>query len=280
MATVRGTVRRRIWVAAASLALAGTAGAQDVPAQPPAHVVDLANVVDRASEQRLNLLLDSLEQRTSAQMIVLTVPDTGGLAIEDFGIRVAEKWKLGDKDRDNGVLITLAVRDRKVRTDVGYGLEGTLTDSVTARIARERMAPHFRAGQYGRGLEQGVREMVRLVSSAAGVTLPSERAQPGSPPGAGPRGRRVARPIAVLLVVALLLGGLRGRGRRRWGRRRYNSGGVLPWLILGQVLGGGRRHGGWGGGGFGGGGFGGGGYGGFGGGRGGGFGGGGSTVGW
>ncbi|MGD8450436.1 MAG: TPM domain-containing protein [Phycisphaerae bacterium] len=275
------------------VALSVVARAQQVPAAPRDYIVDQANVVSAATETRLNGYLQDLERKTKAQLLVLTVRTTDGAAINDYTLAVAEKWKLGKKGIDNGALVVIAVDDKAWTIQVGYGLEPVLTDQFCGQVGREIMRPHFRQGQFGEGLFQGVVALAGRVAQNANVQVTD---MPVVPVGAGTSGVRMSSGgecgsgfgyFIPLLVLFLILGGL---GGGRGGRRRYygGSGGILPWLIL-SGMSAGRRHSSWGGsshggfgGGFGGGGFGGGGFGGgsFGGGGGGSFGGGGASGGW
>src|SRR5208283_4772764 len=107
------------------------------PEIPRDYVVDLAGVVGSDAKNRLNASLQELEQKTTSQVLVLTVQSLDGESIEDFAFTTKEKWKLGQKGKDNGVLIVVAVRDRKYRIEVGYGLESVLPDSLVGTIGRE-----------------------------------------------------------------------------------------------------------------------------------------------
>ena len=108
-----------------------------IPDKPQKYVVDLAGIVDDATENRLNGYLQELEQKTTAQMVVLTILSLEGESIEDFSITIAhDKWKLGQKGKDNGLLFLISVKDRKYRIEVGYGLEGVLPDSLVGSIGR------------------------------------------------------------------------------------------------------------------------------------------------
>ncbi len=248
--------------------------AQDVPPQPEAYVVDLAGVIDRANFQKLNGYLRELEQKTTAQIVVLTVKTTGGEPVENFAVSVAERWQLGQKGKDNGVLIVVAVQDRRAKIEVGYGLEGTLPDAFCGRIGREVFAPHFKQGNYGAGVYEGTLVLANRVATEAGAAIT------GMPKRtlAGPRQRRGPGCFS-LLILMVVFSSLFGRGYHSSRHRRRVGGSWLMWLLLGGMMGGvGRRS--WGGGfggGFGGGGFGGGSFGGGGGGS---FGGGGASFGW
>ena len=263
-------------------ALAVPAGGQPLPGRPADYVVDRAGVMDRDTIQRLNGYLQELEHKTGAQMIVLTVKSTDGAPIRDYGLRVAEKWKLGRKDRDNGVLVVVAVNDRQYTIEVGYGLEGTLPDSFCGRVGREVFVPQFKQGHFGAGAYEGTLVLANRVAAEAGVQIAGMPARSLSRRSGD--ARPGLKPLLIILILFLVFGGIFGRGYRTYGRRHYTDG-LWLWLMLGGL--GGGRHGGrnWGGGfgGFGGGSFGGGRFGGggsFGGGGGGSFGGGGASGGW
>ena len=145
--------------------------AQELPAQPRDFVVDLAGVIDRSTFERLNGYLVELEQKTKAQMIVLTVNSTGSVPIEDFALRTGEKWKLGRKGKDNGALIVIAVKDRLWRFEIGYGLEPTLPDSFCGRVGREVFVPYFKKGQFAQGIFEGTLVLANQVAKAAGVQI-------------------------------------------------------------------------------------------------------------
>ena len=233
---------------------------------PRHYVEDYANVINSADESSLNGILQELEQKTDAQYIILTVQTTGGLPIEQFSIELAEKWKLGQKGKDNGMLFTFAAKDRKYRFEVGYGLEGFITDQYCGRVGREVLVPHLKKGNYSQGIYQANLKIVEQIAAATGVTLTGMpkiapmRVRPRT------RGLPCCSFLPLLLIMLLLFGGF-GRGMG-W------------WFFLPFMLGGFGGHGGYGrSGSFGGGSFGGG-FGGFGGGMGGGFGGGGASGGW
>jgi uncharacterized protein len=229
-----------------------TARALDVPALT-ARVNDHAGLLSPSSRQALEEKLAVYEQATGHQFGLLTVPTLDGDPIEDFSIRVVEKWKLGAKGRDDGLLMIIAVNDRKMRIEVGYGLEGEVTDAFSAQVLREVLTPAFRAGSYAAGID---RAFQLLMAKAEGIAVGPARET---------RTEKVSSfvPLVVFFVIGLLVlsrffgGGGGGGGRRRRG------GGVL---FLPGGFGGGGGGGFFGGGGGGGGGWGGGGGGGFGGG--------------
>ena len=152
-------------------ALAATGyGQADLP-MPQHYVEDYANVINDSDERSLNGVLQELEQKTGVQYIVLTVLSTGGLPIEQFSIELAEKWKLGQKGKDNGMLFVLAKNDRKWRVEVGYGLEGFVTDPYCGRVGREVLVPYLRKGDYSRGIYEANLQIVQRIATETGVSL-------------------------------------------------------------------------------------------------------------
>jgi uncharacterized protein len=132
---------------------------------PPlrARVNDHAGMLSQGAERQLDLLLKDFEQRDSTQIVVLTVPSLEGDGLEDFSMRVAEKWKVGHKGLDNGAILIISRADRKVRIEVGYGLEGRLTDLQAGRIIRGIIVPEFKAGRFDQGVVNGVQAMIDMV---------------------------------------------------------------------------------------------------------------------
>jgi uncharacterized protein len=257
----------RLAVALAIVARVATlASGADVP-RPAGFVTDLADVLPAATERRITALAEELQAKTGAEIAVLTVETTAPLDDFTYAMQVADAWKPGRKREDTGVVFLVAVKDRKVRILVGYGLEGILPDGRVGALIDEEVLPSFRAGRLDEGIARGVEAVAGHVAAARGVTLT----------GVAPRrARPAARPIpwqVVLLLLLLLLVfvAVSGLVPARQRRRGFRRGRGFP-------------YGGWGGGGgwdrdFGGGGFGGGG-GGFGGFGGGGFGGGGAGRSW
>jgi len=172
-----------------------------VPASPPNYVVDLAGVMDDGVEARTNALLRELEQQTTAQVVVLTLPTLDGESLEAFSIDLAHnRWKLGQKGKDNGVLLTLAMQERKYRIEVGYGLEGVLPDSLVGSLGREVLVPAFRAGDFGGGIAAMAGELATRIAAASGVTLSGEL-----PVAARPSGRPQGKPSPLATALVLLL---------------------------------------------------------------------------
>lgn len=249
----------------ALVALAGAALAAPTFPRLSGRVVDEANLLSPEAERSLTARLQALEESTGRQMVVATIPDLQGYPIEDYGYQLGRSWGIGDAKRDDGVLLIVAPNDRKVRIEVGYGLEPILTDSLSSVIIQSRILPAFRSGDMEAGIVAGAEAV------AAQLALPEGEAKANVRKAAEAAREDGGSPLVTLIVLVLifwvLASVMRGGGRSARAFRRAGLGGpvILP------PMGGGWRGGDWGGGGFGGGGFGGGG---------GGFGGGGSSGSW
>jgi len=236
---------------------AGWAQAQSAPEFPAltGRVVDQADILSPQAEANLTRVLAEHEQATTNQVVVVTLPNLQGYEIADYGYQLGRHWGIGQKGKDNGVLLIVALEERKMRIEVGYGLEGQLTDAASSLIINRVMVPMFQQGQ----LEQGV-------IAGVGAILTVLQAEPGTLQAATPAERDRSEPVGVpflitflFFVILMFLNVGRGRRIRRYRRGVYVGG-------LGGFGGRGFRGGGFGGGGFGGGG--------------GGFGGGGASGGW
>ncbi|MBI0423375.1 MULTISPECIES: TPM domain-containing protein [Acinetobacter] len=127
-------------------------------------VIDQANILSEAEKQQLNQKILSLYQQGKAQIGVVIVPTTGQEDIFDYALRVGEQWQLGSSKRDNGLLIAVAVNDRRIQILTGYGLEGVLPDIVASRIIRNQITPYFKQAQYAQGLNAGLDEIGRILN--------------------------------------------------------------------------------------------------------------------
>ncbi len=152
----------------ASVARASTPQPPDVPRD---YVVDLAGIIRSDLKDELNATLQTLEQKTTAQVLVLTVQTLDNQSIEEFALNTKEKWKLGQKGKDNGVLIVVALKDRKYRIEVGYGLESVLPDSMVGSIGREYFVPYFKQGDYSTGIYAGTIAVIRTIATHEGVSI-------------------------------------------------------------------------------------------------------------
>jgi uncharacterized protein len=228
------SVRRGPWpVAGVGLTLAATllaasAVALDVPPAPDHYFTDYAGVVPGPRAAEVDAHLAAIERATGHQVIAVIFRSLEGEVLEDFTIRAAENWKVGRKGIDDGVIFFAFLDDRQMRLEVGYGLEGKITDALSARLLAETVRPEFRAGDYAGGV-------IALADALERVF----RGEPPPPPKASQRGGNVL-PLVLMLAVILLFRVAAARSGG-WG---WRSGG---WT--------GRGGGGFGGGGFGGGGF-------------------------
>ena len=180
------------------------------------YVVYTAGIVEAAAAAEIETYLSALYASTGIQMAVLTVPSLEGEALEAYSIRVTDAWKIGSTDNDNGALLLIAYAERKVRIEVGYGLEGILTDAKCGLIIRNVIAPEFRAGNYGNGILAGVRNMGGIASGEAALIAPSVVSETESDSGAG-----VVFGLLFFIVWFMIIPNI--AGRRRW---------WLPWFFV------------------------------------------------
>lgn len=233
-------------VAAILLALVASAAlALDIPPAPTQWYTDKGNLLDASAAQALNAKLANFEQTSGAQFIIYVFPTLGDEALEDFTIRCAEKWKVGNKKYDNGLILFVFVQERKLRIEVGYGLEGTVTDAFASRIIRDYIAPHFRQGDYAGGLNAGADALIAQIEHKEAPVPP---AQPRGGGGTAPASPGAIFALIVFIFIIIVFASLITRSMPGCG------GCFWPMLFFG---GGGRSFGGggWGGGGGGFGGF-------------------------
>jgi len=232
--------------------------------QPSNYVNDFAGVLDATTKGRLNDLCGRVEQKANAQIVLVTVKSTDGEDVFSYAVDLYQKWGIGKKGSDRGVLILLATQDRKFGASVGYGLEPILPDGKVGGFRREAV-PYLARGDYAEGLSLMTSAIADVIAKDAGVTLNTPHREPVTRRQHAPSGPGTVIIVIVLffIVVSILGAIFRGGGRGSGGSGFWSG---LLWGILFSNMGGGR--GGFGGGGFGGGGFGGGGggFGGFGGG--------------
>jgi uncharacterized protein len=217
-------------VAASAVALAvalGLGAAAQEPAIPflTGRVMDEAAIVPPDVEARIEAELARYEAETGHQVAVLTVPSLGDVPIEDYSLRVAEQWKLGRRGVDDGVLFLVAPNERRMRIEVGYGLEPALTDLESARILDERVAPRFRQGDFGGGIEAGVEA---VLASLEGAELPPPPPEP-PPGGVMTAGARLLCLLVFFLVVGTFsLSALATEGCVGWGLWAF----LLPFYFV------------------------------------------------
>ena len=238
--------------------------AVDIPVLPPAPVVDLAGIIDNSVKTKINRYLRELEQKTTAQVAILTIKSLEGQSLEDFSITIAhDKWKLGQKGKDNGVLVLVAKDDRKYRIEVGYGLEGILPDSLVGSIGRQYLVPYFRKGDYSTGIYAACLVIANEIANDAGVTISGLPAVKKTQPvktrkgSSGPFGKIISLLIFIVIafifirnprsfLVLMLLSSMGGR-RGHWGGSGggFGGGGSGSFGGGGGGFGGGGASGGW-----------------------------------
>lgn len=189
-----------------------------------------------STEQQINQISAGHEQSTANQIVVATVPDLQGYSIETYGYQLGRHWGIGQQDKNNGVLLLIAKSERKVRIEVGYGLEGELTDAISSSIIQNDITPHFKRGQFDAGTLKGVQSIVEAIGGTY------------KPPRSARKQREENKWWKYLLFFIFFFVWPMATGRRSF----------LFWLFAGSAMSSGSRRsggGGLGGGGFGGGGF-------------------------
>jgi len=187
-------------------------------------VNDYANVISKSDEAQIEGYLQQLDEQTGVQLMVLTVPSMGGDDISTYSIKVAEKWGVGHKGKDNGVLLVVAMEEHDLRIEVGYGLEDKLTDAKCGLIIRNVMIPEFKNGNYSGGIVKGVRNIAGVASDNA--ELISKRVQNDDEDESGIEG-------LVFLIVWMIFFFI----------VISSKGGIWKWFFISRMLGGGSRGG-------------------------------------
>jgi uncharacterized protein len=245
-----------IWAFLALVLAVQPAGAAPKFPALTGRVVDDAHILSPETQSALTQELAALEQKTSRQLVVVTVPSLQGYDIADYGYQLGRAWGIGQKQTNNGALFIVAPNDRKVRIEVGYGLEGVLTDAISNVILQREVLPRFRQGDMQGGVVAGTRALVEQLGldTSTAEQRAAEAAQQQADQTRNAQSRRGGNPLAgiiVLIVMFFVISAvLRGGGGG-------GLGGFLGGMFLGSLLGGGRRRwddDGWGGGGWGGGG--------------------------
>jgi uncharacterized protein len=151
--------------------VAAAVTAQQIP-RPAGYVNDFANVISAGEEQQLDRIITAVREQTNAEIAVVTVDTIAPYAtIEDYGIALADEWKVGSASDDNGVILILSMSERQVRIEVGYGLEGALPDGKAGGILDDYVLPQFRDGNFGAGMINGVSAVAQVIADEYGVTL-------------------------------------------------------------------------------------------------------------
>jgi uncharacterized protein len=228
-------------LAAVVLALALT-----IPPAPTQRMNDYARLLPADAQQRLEQRLAERERATGAQMVIAIFPSLEGESLEDFSVRLAERWRIGQKELDNGVILLVFVQERRVRLEIGYGLEPVLPDAAAAQIIRETIGPRFREQRYADGLDAAV--------TAVYARIETKGVPPAPRHGLGVSPITLGILVVFGIIVLVLARDAAGGGRAR--RHGYTAGGRRGWdspsVIVPPMWGGwgGGRGGGSSGGGF------------------------------
>lgn len=225
----------RLWTAALALVLLSGGAFAEVGVPPlKSRVTDLTGTLDAGQRQALEAKLASFEMKKGSQIAVLLVPTTQPETIEQYGLRVAETWKLGRKGVDDGALLVVAKDDRRLRIEVGYGLEGALNDAIAKRIVSDIITPHFRQGDFPGGVDAGVEAMIKVID---GEPLPAPPA-PRAAENGGSGGFDLENLLFIGFIGIFVVGGIL---RAIFGRVG-GSGivavvlGLIVWALIGSFL--------------------------------------------
>jgi uncharacterized protein len=209
------------------LGLCSTA-ASEIPVPAVARVVDQTGTLTAENRAALERMLEQFETRKGSQIAVVMVKTTDGEPIEQFALRVGEKWKVGRKRVDDGAILVVAKDDRALRIEVGYGLEGALNDATAKRIVSDIIVPRFRENDFFGGISAGVDRMIRVID---GESLPATRAAPAVDGG-------LFQFLPVLLIAALVVGGVLRAvlGRALGAAATGGVVGFLAWMLAGTLV--------------------------------------------
>lgn len=203
--------------------------ALEVPSRPERRVTDQTRTLSPGEIEALDRKLANFERETTNQIAVLLIPSLEGDSLEDYSIRLAEKWKIGQKGRDNGAILFIVKNDHKIRIEVGYGLEGALPDALAGTIIRNEIAPRFKTGQFYQGIEAGV-------DAIMSATKGEFKARPQKK-----RSTLLASWLPFLILLVFFGFFILAASQAR--RRHYHSGGSGGWTSGGGFFGGGSSWG-------------------------------------
>ncbi|HEX8642559.1 MAG TPA: TPM domain-containing protein [Allosphingosinicella sp.] len=237
-AAARPLLRGLLMAALIAMVAPGVAAAQAPPLpRLTGRVVDNANLIPAPHEEAMTRRLEELERTTSRQLVVVTVASLGGETVEDYGFRLGESWKIGGREADNGAILLVALADRKIRIEVGDGLEPILTDAMSGIIIRREITPRFRENDYAGGINAGVNAIIAQMSAPPEVAerqaLEAAQQQRQERSSGGSGGSSMFGMLFWIVILVFVIGSLARRGRRgrRYGTRRrgWGSAPVLIW---------------------------------------------------
>jgi len=217
------------------LLLYAPAFALEIPEKPEGRITDRTGTLSRNEIAALERKMAAFERETTNQIAVLLILSLAGDSLEDYSIRLAEKWKVGQKGKNNGVILLIVKNERKLRIEVGYGLEGALPDALAGSIIRNEIAPRFKAGQFYQGIDAGVTAIMEATKGE--YQAPKKK------------GRGVNLPFWLIFLLIFLSFGIFSALHSMRRRRQYHSGGSRGWMTGGGFFRG-RSFGGSSGGGF------------------------------
>ena len=189
--------------------------------KPAGWVADYAGVIEPQAYQKMTGVIQELEQKTGAEIAVVTVKKLENETIESFSVQLFKKWGIGKKGKDNGVLLIAAIEDRKVKIEVGYGLEGILPDGLCGEILDRYVIPAFKKGAFGEGLMMGTLALASVIAKDVGIELTGEMVAVGQPINRSPRSMILKLLLFIILIpifirhpflLLLFLGAGRGGG--------------------------------------------------------------------
>ncbi|MFC3440478.1 TPM domain-containing protein [Sphingobium rhizovicinum] len=219
---------RRLLLILTLLAIAPAAWAQSFPAFDDKGVVDAANLLDPAQEQALSQKLIAQKKASGRSLVVATIPDLQGYDIRDYGYRLGRAWAIGDKQNQGAILI-IAPSERKIGIEVGYGLEGVLTDALSSQIIRNAISPRFKAGDMAGGINAGVDEITTLLALPPDQARQRAAAAENNARKQDDGGGAIIGFWVILFIVFFVALPLLSRAR---GGRRYRRGGGVPPVII------------------------------------------------
>lgn len=197
----------------ALILISANALALGVPDRPIGRIHDVANLLSQAERDALESKLAAFETESSNQIVIATFPSLEGESLEDFSIRLAEKWKIGQKGKDNGIILLIFPNDHRLRIEVGYGLEAVVPDAYASRIVEEDLKPAFRRGEFGQGIDAAVDDLIAATQGVYRAEAPKKS-----------RGRFSLLPFILFFLVFFLP--FFGRSRRHyWGGGGWTIGG-------------------------------------------------------
>lgn len=181
--------------------------APQVPATPTSsfYVQDFAQVLTEQTKASINALGEQLHSQTKAQIVVVTIKNLEGNALEDYSLELFRKWQIGDRKINNGVLLLVAVDDRKSRIEVGYGLEGALPDGLTGRVQDDYMLPYFKQNQYDKGISNAYNALTQLVAKEYNIELKDAKVTKPAKSKSAQQDVELPPWVIILLVIAFIV---------------------------------------------------------------------------